>query len=47
MKILRYLGKFSKGIPVELRVVYNQEEKIAGYFAISMEGSTTINHTPS
>lgn len=34
MKIIRYLGKFSKGVPVELRVVYNLEEKIAGYFAI-------------
>ncbi len=34
MKILRYMGNFSKETPLELRVVYNNVEKIAGYIVI-------------
>ena len=33
-KILRFMGKFSKGVPIELRVVYDKNEKIAGYWAV-------------
>lgn len=31
-KILRYSGQFTRGTPIELRIIYNQDEKIAGYF---------------
>lgn len=34
MKILRYMGKYSKGVPFELRVVFDKNEKLAGLIII-------------
>ena len=34
MKILRYMGKFSKETPLELRLGYNETKKIGGFLII-------------